>query len=59
MVPGGGFPEIYLSGELEKFADTLTGKERLAVKAFADSLMVIPTTLAENAGLDPLILLHN
>lgn len=54
MVPGGGFPEIYLSGELEKFADTLTGKERLAVKAFADSLMVIPTTLAENAGLDPL-----
>jgi len=54
MLPGGGFPEIYLNGKLEEFADTQTGKERLAIKAFAESLLIIPTTLAENAGLDPL-----
>ena len=54
MLPGGGFPEIYLNGKLNEFADTQTGKERLAIQAFAESLLVIPTTLAENAGLDPL-----
>ncbi len=54
MIPGGGYPEIFLSKKLHEFADTLTGKEVLAVRAFAEALEVIPTTLAENAGLDPL-----
>jgi chaperonin GroEL (HSP60 family) len=34
------------------YADTLSGREQLAVEAFAESLEIIPRTLAENAGLD-------
>lgn len=52
-VAGAGAVEIELAKELAKFAKTLSGREQLAVKAFADSMEVIPKTLAENAGLDP------
>lgn len=54
VVGGGGAPEIELSMMLKKFADTLIGKEQLAVQAFADAVEVIPKTLAESAGLDPI-----
>ncbi len=54
VVAGAGAPEIEVSRELRKFADTLSGREQLAVLAFADSLEVIPRTLAENAGMDPI-----
>ncbi len=43
---------------LRKYADGLSGREQLAVLAFADSLEVIPRTLAENAGLDPIDVLQ-
>jgi chaperonin GroEL (HSP60 family) len=36
------------------YSSTLGGREQLAVRAFADALEVIPRTLAENAGLDPI-----
>jgi len=39
--------------ELSSYANTLKGKEQLAVKAFAEALESIPMALAENAGLDP------
>ncbi|MEK6861724.1 MAG: TCP-1/cpn60 chaperonin family protein, partial [Nanoarchaeota archaeon] len=42
---------------LRLFANTLSGREQLAVFAFADSVEVIPRTLAENAGLDPIDIL--
>ncbi len=54
VVAGAGAPEIELSKELKKYANTLSGREQLAVQAFADALEVIPRTLAENAGLDPI-----
>ena len=42
---------------LKKYAETVSGREQLAVKAFAEALEVIATTLSENAGLDPIDIL--
>ncbi|MGZ0747913.1 thermosome subunit alpha [Haloparvum sp. AD34] len=54
VLPGGGAPETELAIQLREFADSVGGREQLAVEAFADALEVIPRTLAENAGLDPI-----
>jgi thermosome len=54
LVSGGGSPEVELSLKLHEYANTLTGREQLAVNAFANALEIIPRTLAENAGLDPI-----
>ena len=54
VVAGAGAPEIELSRNLLKYAETLSGREQLAVKAFAEAMEIIPRTLAENAGLDPI-----
>ena len=43
-----------MSRMLKKYGDTITGREQLAVKAFAEALEVVPLTLTENAGLDPI-----
>lgn len=53
LVCGGGAPEVELAMQLSKFAATLKGGHSLAVSAYADALLVIPTILAENAGLKP------
>lgn len=57
VVSGGGSIEIEVSKKLQKFASTLNGRERLAVEEFSKALEFIPTTLAENAGLDPIDIL--
>jgi thermosome len=54
IVAGGGAPEIETARLLREFAEKLAGRERLAVVAFADALEAIPTTLAENSGMDPI-----
>jgi thermosome len=54
VLPGGGAPETEVSLQLRDFADSVGGREQLAVEAFADAIDVIPRTLAENAGLDPI-----
>ena len=54
IVPGAGAIEIELAKELRKYANTLSGREQLAALSFADSIEIIPRTLAENAGLDPI-----
>lgn len=54
VVAGGGAIEIELARRIKEFAKTLKGREQLAVEQFALALEFIPTTLAENAGLDPL-----
>ncbi|MHA1593235.1 MAG: TCP-1/cpn60 chaperonin family protein, partial [Candidatus Baldrarchaeia archaeon] len=54
ILPGGGAVELEVSRKLKEFAETLGGREQLAVKAFAEALEVIPRTLAENGGLDPI-----
>ncbi|WNY27490.1 thermosome subunit alpha [Methanolapillus ohkumae] len=57
VVVGGGSPEIEISLRLQEFASTLSGREQLAVSKFAESMEIIPQTLAENAGLDPINML--
>ena len=56
-VGGAGSPEIELAKHLRDYANTLSGREQLAVMAFAESMEIIPRTLAENAGLDPIDIL--
>ncbi|WP_321429219.1 thermosome subunit alpha [uncultured Methanolobus sp.] len=57
LVAGGGSPEVEVALRLQEYAATLSGREQLAVKAFAEALEVVPRTLAENAGLDPIDML--
>ena len=52
VVVGGGAPEIAIAKGLKDYAETISGREQLAVTAFAEALEVVPRTLAENAGLD-------
>ena len=54
VVPGGGAPEIQISQKLGEFAKAKTSKVQLAVEKFAKAVEIIPRTLAENAGLDPI-----
>lgn len=52
VVAGGGAPEIEIAKRLKDYADAISGREQLAISAFAEALEVVPKTLAENAGLD-------
>ncbi len=52
ILPGGGATEIELRNLLEDYADTVEGREQLAIRAYASALSIIPRTLAENAGMD-------
>lgn len=52
IVVGGGAPEIELAKRLREYAETVGGREALAVNGFANAIERIPRTLAENAGLD-------
>jgi T-complex protein 1 subunit zeta len=52
VVPGGGAYEIACHNKLMKFMQTVSGKARRGVQAFADALLVVPKTLAENSGFD-------
>ena len=54
IVAGAGAVEVELARGIRIFSRTLSGREQLAVQAFADALEIIPRTLAENAGLDPI-----
>jgi thermosome len=57
VVGGGGAPEAEVARRLREHAQTLSGKEQLAVIAFGEALETLPTALAENAGLDPIDIL--
>jgi thermosome len=59
VVPGGGAPESEVARELRKYAEGFSGREQLAVNAFADAMESIPRSLAENGGLDPIDVLVN
>jgi len=54
VVYGGGSAEISCSLAIKKHADTVTGVDQYAIRAFADALDDIPLALAENAGLSPI-----
>jgi chaperonin GroEL (HSP60 family) len=54
IVAGGGAVEVEVAKELRIYATKVGGREQLAVEAFADAVEIIPRTLAENAGLEPI-----
>ncbi|MEK6917176.1 MAG: thermosome subunit alpha, partial [Nanoarchaeota archaeon] len=54
VVAGAGSAEMELSKRLFSYSESFSGREQLAVRAFAEALEVIHRTLAENAGLDPI-----
>nr|AAZ32099.1 archaeal thermosome [uncultured euryarchaeote Alv-FOS5] len=54
VVTGGGSTEVALAMRLREYAKTVGGREQLAIEAFANALEIIPTTLAESAGMDPI-----
>jgi len=57
IVPGGGAIESEIARKLRGFATEVGGREQLAIEAFAESLEIVPKTLAENAGLEPIDIL--
>lgn len=54
IVAGGGAVEVELARRLRKFAMSVRGREKLAVEEFASAMEFVPSTLAENAGMDPI-----
>ncbi len=59
IVAGGGAPESYAAAQLKDWADNFDGREQLAIKKYAEALEVIPLTIAENAGMDPIDTMAN
>ncbi len=59
VVAGGSAPELEMARTLKMYAETLPGREQLAVKIFAEALEAVAITLAENAGLDPIDILSD
>ena len=53
VLTGGGSVTALISRELRSYAEGIGGREQMAIEAFSGALEVIPRTLAENAGLDP------
>lgn len=51
-IVGGGAAEIEISRHLKGFAKEVSGREQLAIEAFAEAVEIVPKTLAENSGLD-------
>ena len=54
IVAGGGAPESFAAAQLKDWADNFDGREQLAIKKYAEALEIIPLTIAENAGMDPI-----
>eukprot|EP00850_Spirogloea_muscicola_P018865 SM000177S03198 [mRNA] locus=s177:250731:253896:+ [translate_table: standard] len=52
VVFGGGWPEMMMSCPVDELARRTAGKKSLAIEAFGAALRSIPTTIADNAGLD-------
>jgi len=59
ILAGGGAPEIEVAREVRGYAESLPGREQLAARSFAEAIEIVPATLAENAGLDPIDILSD
>ena len=57
ILAGGSAPELEMASVLKKYAETLPGREQIAVRIFAEALEAITITLTENAGLNPIDIL--
>jgi chaperonin GroEL (HSP60 family) len=53
-VAGGGSTEAEVAKRLEDYAGKVKGREQLAIEAFAEALRIVPKTLTENGGHDPI-----
>jgi thermosome len=54
MTPGGGAAATSIAMTLREYATSVGGREQMAIEAFANAVEIVPKTLAENAGLDPI-----
>ena len=54
MTAGGGAVHAEIAMSLRDYAPTIGGREQMAIEAFAKAIEIVPKTLAENAGLDPI-----
>ena len=54
LVTGGGSTAMEIAMQLRDYAQSISGREQIAIEAFASAMEIIPSTLAENAGLDPI-----
>uniref|UniRef100_A0A670YAT0 T-complex protein 1 subunit delta n=1 Tax=Pseudonaja textilis TaxID=8673 RepID=A0A670YAT0_PSETE len=54
LIAGGGAPEIELALRLNEYSRILSGMESYCVRGYGEALEIIPSTLAENAGLNPI-----
>ena len=54
IVAGGGAPEALLAAFLKDWSGKFDGRQQLAIKKYAEALEIIPLTIAENAGMDPI-----
>jgi chaperonin GroEL (HSP60 family) len=54
ILPGGGATQTHLARKLRQFSTTLSGREQMAIEAYAAALEIVPRTLAQNAGYDPI-----
>ena len=54
LLPGGGATQTHLARHLRAFASSQSGREQMAIEAYAAALEIVPRTLAENSGLDPI-----
>ena len=54
ILPGGGATQTHLARKLRHFSTTQSGREQMAIEAYAAALEIVPRTLAENAGHDPI-----
>jgi len=52
VIPGAGAFQIAANAHLQKYAETVSGRVKIGVKTFAEALLVIPKTLANNSGFD-------
>ncbi len=57
ILPGGGASEIELAKRLRPYAQSIGGREQLAIEVYANALEIIPKTLVENAGYNPVDLI--
>jgi thermosome len=57
MLTGGGSTAVEVALRLREYSSSVGGREQIAIDAFASALEVVPTALAENAGLDPIDIL--
>jgi len=54
MTAGGGAAATEIAMSLRDYAPTVGGREQMAIEAFANAIEIVPKTLSENAGLDPI-----